>query len=186
MGLLTGWGVARWRHVPYRAPELRYLWLVPVSLLPQVAVAYWPRSWDAAPASLAGMLLPISLLGFLAFVWLNRQLAGMPVLITGLVLNLAVISLNGGWMPVSPEIASQLPGGNPRDLAAPGSRVDDKSVLLRREDTRLEILADRFLLPSMGGYRAAVSLGDVFIAAGAFWLLAHPPDRPHPQWRDDA
>lgn len=110
----------------------------------------------------------------------------MPLLLIGLVLNLVVITLNGGWMPVSPEIARQLPGGSPQESAALGTRVDDKSVLLRREDTRLEFLADRFLLPDMGGYRAALSLGDMFIAAGAYWLLALPPGASHPQWRDDA
>ena len=52
--------------------------------------------------------------------------------------------------------------------------ADDKSILLKPEDTRLEFLADRFLLPDMWGYRAAISLGDMFIAAGAFWLLAFP------------
>lgn len=98
----------------------------------------------------------------------------MPVLLIGLVLNLAVISLNGGWMPVSPQTASHLPGGSPPETAAVGIRVDDKSILLRPEDTRLEFLADRFLLPGVLGYRAAVSLGDMFIAAGVFWLLARP------------
>lgn len=186
LGLLTGWGVARWRHLPYRAPELRHLWLVPVSLVPQLAVASWPRLVERLPVTVAGAIVPLSLLGFLAFVWLNRRLPGMPVLLIGLVLNLAVITLNGGWMPVRPEIASQLPGGSPQKGAELGARVDDKSVLLRPEDTRLEFLADRYLLPAMGDYRAAVSLGDMFIAAGAFWLLAVPPGESHPKRRDNA
>lgn len=134
----------------------------------------------------AGAILPVSLLGFLAFVWLNRRLPGMPVLLIGLVLNLAVITLNGGWMPLSPETASHLAGGRPPDASAVGTRVDDKSILLRPEDTNLELLADRFLLPAIGGYRAAVSLGDIFIAAGAFWLLARSPGAPIPQRRYDA
>lgn len=186
LGLLIGWGVARWRHVPYRAPELRHLWLVPVSLIPQVAASYLPRLWEKLPAPAAGAVLPLSLVGFLAFVLLNVRLPGMPLLLIGLVLNLAVMTLNGGWMPVSPETASQLPGGSPAEAAAIGTRVDDKSILLRVEDTRLEFLADRFLLPAMGGYRAAISLGDMFIAAGAFWLLARATSTPHTLRRDDA
>jgi hypothetical protein len=134
----------------------------------------------------AGAVVPVSLLGFLAFVWLNRRLPGMHVLLIGLVLNLAVITLNGGWMPISPETARHLPGGSPPDSAALGTRVDDKSILLRPEDTKLEFLADRFLLPAIGSYRAAVSLGDLFIAAGAFWLLARPRGAPHPERRDNA
>jgi hypothetical protein len=139
-----------------------------------VAVTYWPQLFGAVPKAVAGAVLPLSLAGFLAFVWLNLRLPGMPVLLIGLVLNLAVIVLNGGWMPISPETASQLPGGGPPEAAVLGSKADDKSVLRKPEETRLEFLADRFLLPEMLGYRAAVSLGDMFIAAGAFWLLARP------------
>jgi hypothetical protein len=89
-------------------------------------------------------------------------------------------------MPVSPETASHLPGGSPPETAAVGSRVDDKSILLEPEDTRLEFLADRFLLPEVRGYRAAVSLGDLFIAAGVFWLLVRPRGAPHPNRSDNA
>ena len=51
-------------------------------------------------------------------------------------------------MPISPETASQLPGGSPPERPR-GNQVDDKDILLRPEDTRLELLADRFLLPDM-------------------------------------
>jgi hypothetical protein len=186
LGLLTGWGVARWRGVPYRAPELRHIWLVPASLLPQLAVSYLPQLLEPLPKAFAGALIPLSLAGFLVFVWLNRRFPGMPVLLVGLLLNLAVMTANGGWMPISPETASHLPGGSPRETAAVGTRVDDKSILLQPEDTRLEFLADRFLLPEMMGYRAAISLGDMFIAVGAFWLLAWPPRAPHPQRSENA
>jgi hypothetical protein len=186
LGLLIGWGASRWRGVPYRAPELRHIWLLPVALLPQLAVVYWPRLAEALPGEVSGVMLPLSLAVFLAFVWLNRRLPGMPVLLIGLVLNLAVITLNGGWMPISPETASHLPGGSPLGTAAVGTRVDDKSILLEPKETRLEFLADRFLLPEVLGYRAAVSLGDICIAAGVFWLLARPASAPHPKRSDNA
>lgn len=186
LGLLTGWGVARQRGFPYRAPELRHIWLVPACLLPQLVASYWPQLLQGLPGAVSRALLPLSLAGFLIFVWLNRRLPGMPVVLIGLLLNLAVISANGGWMPVSPETASQLPGGSPPESAAVGSRVDDKSILLKPEDTRLEFLADRFLLPEVRGYRAAVSVGDIFIAAGVFWLLARPRGSPHPNRSDNA
>ena len=135
----------------------------------------WPESFCHCRSSV-----------FLVFVALNRRLPGMPVLLVGLVLNLAVITLNGGWMPLSPETASHLPGGGPPETApwARGSKTSRSCS--SPEDTRLEFLADRFLLPTMGGYRAAMSLGDMFIAAGVFWLLARSPGTPHPQRRDNA
>jgi hypothetical protein len=138
------------------------------------------------PSSAASLALPASLVVFLIFVWLNRRIPGMPVVLVGLVLNLLVITANGGWMPVSPETASQLPGGSPPSEATPGIRVGDKDILLRPEDTRLELLADRFLLPEWLGYRAAFSLGDAFAAAGAFWLLASPPIMSNLNWSKHA
>ena len=175
LGLLAGLGLARWLRRPYRPPELRHIWLIPAAFCLQLAVAYLPAVQGSIPAPVAAVILPISLVVFLAFVWLNRRIPGMPVLMIGLVLNLVVISANGGWMPMSPETASHLPGGSPPQSAVPGIRVGTKDVLLRPEDTRLWPLSDRFLLPDWIGYRAAFSLGDLFVAAGAFWLLASPP-----------
>lgn len=175
LGLLAGAALARGLKRPYRLPDPGHLWLVPAAFVPQLLVVYLPGGRAMEPVSAAAFALPFSLVVFLTFVWLNRRIPGMPVVLVGLVLNLLVITANGGWMPVSPETASQLPGGAPPSEATPGIRVGDKDILLRAEDTRLELLADRFLLPEWLGYRAAYSLGDVFAAAGAFWLLASPP-----------
>jgi hypothetical protein len=175
LGLLAGWALARGLRRPYRTPDPRFLWLVPAAFLPQLLVVYLPAGRGMGPDSAAALALPVSLIAFLVFVWLNRRIPGMALVLVGLVLNLLVITANGGWMPVSPETASHLAGGAPPSEATPGIRVGDKDILLRSEDTRLELLADRFLLPEWFGYRAAYSLGDVFAAAGAFWLLASPP-----------
>jgi hypothetical protein len=175
LGLLAGLALARGLKRPYRLPDPRHLWLVPAAFLPQLLVVYLPAGRGMEPVSAASAALPVSLVVFLVFVWLNRRIPGMLVMLVGLVLNLLVITANGGWMPISPQTASQLPGGAPPSEATPGIRVGDKDILLRPEDTRLEMLADRFLLPEWLGYRAAYSLGDVFAAAGAFLLLASPP-----------
>ncbi|HEY5982936.1 MAG TPA: DUF5317 domain-containing protein [Anaerolineales bacterium] len=175
LGLLAGWGLASWQRRAYRAPEFKSVWLVFAAFAPQVLVAYWPGAVEFVPPRMAAATLPVSLTIFLVFVWLNRRLPGMFVVLAGLVLNLAVITANGGWMPISPETASRLPGGSAPEAAAVGTRLGEKDVLLRPEDTRLEFLADRNLIPDLFGYRAAFSIGDVFVAAGAFWLLARPP-----------
>lgn len=145
--------------------------------MPQLAIAYLPATRRLLPDWLAEISLLVSLVLFLAFVWLNRQLPGMPVLLLGLALNLSVIVLNGGWMPISPQTASHLTGENVLQFIGLGSRFGQKDILLLPQDTRLEFLADRFLLPARFPYQAAFSLGDILIALGVFWLLAKPiPD----------
>jgi hypothetical protein len=178
LGLLAGWGWCLWRRRPYRAPDLKHVWLVPVALMPQVLVAYAPSIVGVASVGAASAALPFSLLIFLAFVWLNRNLPGMPILLVGLILNLLVISANGGWMPISPQTASHLPGGAAARELPVGVRFGEKDILLPVQSTRLEFLADRFLLPQWMRYPTAFSAGDVFVAVGAFWLLARQREAP--------
>lgn len=162
LGLVVGLGRAAQNRVPYEAPVLRHLWLVPVAFLLQV----WEQS--AAFPILASQLI------FLAFVFFNRQHRGMQILMIGAVLNFLVMSTNGGYMPISPQTASRLfPQENMWDVPA-GTLFGVKDILLPPEQTRFEWLADRYLPPVWLPYQFAFSLGDVFIAAGAFWLLAHP------------
>ena len=175
LGLLAGLGTARWRRQAYQAPSLRHRWLIVAAFVPQVLVSYLPATRGFLPNGLAALILPGSLLIFLVFAWLNRQLPGMPLLLAGLVLNLAVITANRGWMPISPETASHLPGGGGLHEADLGTRFGQKDILLRTEQTRLAFLSDRLLLPSGLPYQVAFSAGDVLVAAGVFWLLARPP-----------
>lgn len=186
LGLLVGWLLSRGQKRPYELPTLRHVWLIPTALAVQLAAIYAPGTLGRVPASLVAWVLPLSLLAFLVFCLLNWRIPGMPVLMIGLALNLAVITANGGWMPISPETASQLPGGAPPEAAVPGTRVAQKDILMRTGETRLELLADRYLLPDWLGYRAAMSLGDMFVAAGAFWLLASPTRKPERHWRENA
>lgn len=171
LGLLVGWGWARWQGRPYRAPDLRFIWLAVVAFLPQLVLAYLPATHDLLPDWFAEVLLAASLIIFLAFIWLNRRLPGMPILLAGMVLNLVVMLSNGGWMPISPETAGHLAGGGAVESSSLGGRFGAKDVLLLPEQTRLPFLSDRFLLPDWSPYHVAFSLGDIVIAVGAFWLL---------------
>ncbi len=177
-GLLAGWLWARSRRQAYEAPQLRGLWLILLGFVPQLLVAFLPASRAVIRSELAAASLAISMVVFLAFIWINRRLAGMPLMLAGLLLNLAVMLANGGWMPISPANATRLVGEAAMRQAVPGDRIGPKDVLMQPADTRLGLLSDRFMLPAWSPYQVAFSAGDIFIAAGAFWLLAAPRAAP--------
>ena len=173
-GLLAGVSWARWHGHPYQSPELQHLWLVFVAFLPQFIVVYLPITRRLFPDWLVVGLLFTSQIILLVFVWLNRYILGMSILLCGVMLNIAVMTGNGGFMPISPQTASRLVSEDILRDVQSGSRFGIKDILLHPEDTRFEWLADRFLPPSWFPYQVAFSLGDVFIALGVFWLLAKP------------
>jgi hypothetical protein len=173
-GLLGGLAWAQWRKLRYRAPDLRFLWLGVSAFVPQLIIAYLPATRGLLPDRIAAISLSASLIIFAIFAWLNRRLPGMPILLAGLVLNLIVMLANGGWMPISPRTASTLINADVLGFLSLGSRFGEKDILLAPWDTKLEFLADRFLLPAWFPYRVAFSLGDVLIGIGAFWLLVNP------------
>lgn len=160
LGLLVGWGWAARNRVPYEAPVLRHLWLVPAAFILQIL----EQSRDFP--------LIVSQLLFLGFAFINRAHLGMKILLVGAALNFMVMAANGGFMPISFETAGRLlPQKTLLELPA-GTLFGAKDILLPPETTHFEWLADRFLPPAWFPYQVAFSLGDVFIAAGAFWLLA--------------
>lgn len=173
IGLVTGLGLSRWRGHPYRPPTLNHVWLVIVGFLPQFLAIYLGNTRVTIPDWLAALSIVTSQLILLVFAWLNRHLTGMSILIFGLVLNMAVMVVNGGFMPINPDTAERIVGPERIVSFEPGSRIGYKDVLLPKSETRLEWLADRFLPPAGFPYQVAFSLGDVFIALGAFWILAY-------------
>jgi len=122
--------------------------------------------------TLAATVLTSSQLLLLLFVWFNRKQSGFWILGVGLFLNLAVIGLNGGLMPISPETLGRMVPDRPAGSWQIGSRVGNaKDIILPTPQTRLAWLSDRFLLPPWFPAQAAFSTGDIFIAIGAFWWL---------------
>jgi hypothetical protein len=169
-GLLAGLARAWHGRRPVRVPDLRLAWLALVAFLPQMVAFYLPAGGRLPGDSLAAAALVGSQVALLIFAWLNRSRPGFWALGLGLALNLLVIALNGGLMPISPETAGRLMPDAAPDMLQIGHRLG-KDIVLPAAATRLEWLADRFLLPPWAPYHVAFSLGDVFIALGAFWLL---------------
>jgi hypothetical protein len=171
-GLVAGLSLARLRKRPWVVPPLRKTWLVVIAFVPQVFSAYLPMTRFRVPHILAAAGLIVSLILLLVFCWFNRQLSGVWMLALGLFLNLSAIASNGGFMPISPQSASRLVPPETLATIGNGARFGSKDILLLPEQTRLVWFSDCLLFPKGFPYQVAFSLGDLLIAAGAFWLLA--------------
>ena len=138
--------------------QFRYFWLLFVPLLIQLAL-YTPLS---ARLSIDLSAMPsiyiISMLAGAVVAWFNRSLPGFPLLLAGLLSNLLVISLNGGFMPVSAE--ARIISGMPPLLGSANnvSPMTNASVLW--------ILGDTLPVPHFIPLANVFSIGDVLIAAG--------------------
>jgi hypothetical protein len=176
-GLVAGLILARFRKHPpdqrWTVPPLRKPGLAILAFLPQLLISYLPERSQVSD-ELAALGLIGSLALFMLFCWFNRRLSGVWLLALGLGLNLLVMALNGGFMPISPQTASRLVPADTRAALAAlagGTRFGLKDILLLPAQTRLVWLSDLLLPPRGFPYQVAFSLGDVLIAAGAFWLM---------------
>jgi hypothetical protein len=169
-GLLAGAIRARLTNGHLQTPDLHLVWLVPIAYLPQWFAFHQPTTRRLVSDDTAAIALVGSQLLLLVFAWYNRQQPGFWALGTGLLLNLTVIAFNGGLMPVNPEVVSQLlPEASARTWQI-GDRIG-WNVVLPVEATGLWWLSDHLLMPAWLPYRKALSVGDICIAIGAFWLL---------------
>jgi hypothetical protein len=169
-GLLAGLARARHRHRHLISPDLCLVWLVPIAFLPQWLAFHLPLTRQLTTDDVAAAAMVSSQALLLVFAWFNRNHPGFWALGTGLALNLSVIALNGGLMPVSPEVTAQLLPDTPSDVWKGGERLG-RSVVLPIAETQLWLLSDHLLLPVWFPYQKALSVGDTLIAAGAFWYL---------------
>lgn len=148
-------------------------WLVVLGFLPQMAAFYLPATRRIVSDEIASASLVGSQIILLVFSFANFRLPGMPVLAFGLGCNLAVILANGGFMPLTLGAAAQLVNQSVLDSLVQGERISSasKDIILSESQIQLNWLADRFVPPAFMPYRFAFSVGDLFVAAGAFWML---------------
>ncbi len=168
-GAVAGLCRAKFQGQSYHIVDLRHLWLVLIAYTPQLFVFQLPATRSKFSVELAAVALVSSQILLLFFTWFNRDQPGFWLLSLGLALNFLVIVLNGGLMPISPETITRLIPGAPPGTWAVGERLGKgKDIVMIASDTRLWWLSDRFLLPAWFPTRAAYSIGDMVIAAGAF------------------
>jgi hypothetical protein len=170
-GLMATLLRASYLRQPLQPPTLKSVWLVAAAFLPQWLAFHWARTAQLLPDQAAAALLVLSQLLLLAFVWRNWRQVGVLLLGFGVALNLAVIVANGGLMPIFPEVVTRFAPGATGTWAIGERLWWSKDIVLPAIAANLPWLADRFLLPDWLPLRAAYSLGDVFIALGAFRLL---------------
>jgi hypothetical protein len=173
---LLGWaGGKTWSllaHQAYRVPHLRWAWLVLLSFLPQFFAFVLPATRGNFPIEWIGAALVGSQAILLFFSIANIRYSGFWLMGLGLVCNLLVIVLNGGMMPISPDLLQQLYPDAPTGSWQVGQRLGvGKDVVLPAAETVLWLLSDCLTLPAWANYKLAFSVGDVFIAVGAFWML---------------
>lgn len=155
---------------PYTLPHLKRVELALLAFLPQAIVFFVPQTGGFVNQQWASLVLPVSLAILMWFVWCNRRQQGFWLLGLGLLLNLAVISANGGLMPIDPDTLTTV-HGEQSEAPTNGRAFGSKNLVLAAEETRLEWLADRFTVPDRLPIQFAFSLGDVFLVIGAFWAL---------------
>jgi hypothetical protein len=170
IGLAAGFVRARLKGAPYQTIELKHLWLVLIAAVPQVLAFFLPATRERIPDQWIPTLLISTQLILFVFIWVNRKAPFIWLLGFGLLLNFVVISLNGGWMPISPEtLESQNVSA---DYWEVGSRLGyTKDIVLEKETTTLWILSDILTLPKWLPYRVAFSIGDVLISIGIIGYL---------------
>lgn len=175
VGLIGGFVRAWLAKRPYILPDIQRAEVAFLAFLPQAFVFFIPQTAQLASQQWAALILPLSLAILLVFVWANRHLEGFWLLTLGLLLNFAVITANGGLMPISPETLATVHGVAVESEFVQGAinsrAFGSKDIVLLPEETRLVWLSDRFTLPAWLPIQIAYSLGDIFLAAGAFWTF---------------
>ncbi len=129
--------------------------------------------FTAKGETLLGRFLPavymLSLIALMAFLLINWRVTGVPLLLAGLLLNMLVIGANGGRMPANPS--ALIAAGQTTQAAELVKQVTVANCVLMSGKTRLNFLGDHIVLPFIGSFGSAYSIGDMVALAGEIILV---------------
>lgn len=162
IALLRGGSILLLAQTSFRLP---FFILFGLGLQLAIFSSWWPAGLEGT----IGFLYLVALSTLLFAVFFNRHLPGLKLLGVGLASNFLVIAANGGVMPTSLEAVRQ--AQLPDVLEALEVEGRYRHSVPMTEDSRLPFLGDIFgvahPLPAPGVF----SIGDVLVAAGAFWFV---------------
>jgi hypothetical protein len=99
---------------------------------------------------------------------LNWRVPGARLMALGVFLNWLAITVNGGFMPASPEALET--AGLLTTMSVSADMPHNNSILVD-EHTRLRWLADVMAIPAGLPFANVFSIGDVLLAAGIGWMI---------------
>jgi hypothetical protein len=149
--------------------RLRWLWLVPISLVIQLLI--FPLFSEAPLFPYA--TVPLHLFSYaLVGLWLIVNLRMIPLVVTGVgaLANFLAVAANGGRMPAS--VSALQRAGLEHAATQLGQHGVYANGILMGDGTRFNVLGDWLYLPGWMPFATALSLGDVLIMVGLVWLIA--------------
>lgn len=168
IGIVVGY-LCRGRIAYLASLRLRFLWVIPISLLIQLAIFPLFSERPLFPYATSSLHL-LSYALILVFLVLNYRTFPLLIIGMGSLLNLLVIAVNAGYMPSSPTALTR--AGNEGVAARLLKDGVYGNVTLMSEGTRLNFLGDLLYLPRWIPFATAFSLGDLIVALGLIWLIA--------------
>ena len=163
IGLIRGGKIANLEKM-----GIRYLWLVPVSLLIQLAI--FPIFSEEPFLAFGTEILHVaSYLVLFVFVALNRGVWQIPFMGIGMGLNLLVIGMNGGYMPSS--VVSLIRAGEFEVAYYLTNQGTYGNVTEMKGSTVLDFFGDWLYLPSWFPLSTAFSIGDLLVATGLVFFF---------------
>ena len=168
IGVVVGY-LCRGRIAHLASLRLRFLWVIPISLLIQLMIFPLFSERPFFPYATSSLHL-LSYALILVFLVLNYRTFPLLIIGMGSLLNLLVIAVNGGYMPSSPTALAR--AGSEGVAARLLQDGVYGNVILMSEGTRFNFLGDLLYLPRWVPFATAFSLGDLIVALGLIWLIA--------------